>query len=81
MWGTPCPPVPAGPMSTANTGSVVMLAPNGQATTVAGGLNFPYGITRGKDNSLYVSLNSTSTATGSPFPYCAGGGAVVRLTP
>jgi hypothetical protein len=81
MWGTPGPPIPAGPMSTANTGSVVMLAPNGTATTVAGGLNFPNEITRAKDGSLYVSVNSTCPTTGSPFPYCAGGGTVIHLTP
>ena len=81
MWGTPGPPIPAGPASTANTGSVVMLAPNGTATTVAAGLNFPNGIVRAKDGSLYVSVNSTCPTTGSPFPYCAGGGAVIHLTP
>lgn len=81
MWGTPGPPIPAGSASTANTGSVVMLAPNGTATTVAGGLNFPNGITRAKDGTLYVSVNSTCPTTGSPFPYCTGGGAVIHLTP
>jgi hypothetical protein len=81
MWGTSGPPIPAGPLSTANTGSVVMLAPNGTATTVTGGLNFPNGITRAKDGSLYVSVNSTCPTTGSPFPYCVAGGAVIHLTP
>jgi hypothetical protein len=81
MWGSPGPPIPAGPMSTANTGSVVMLAPNGTTTTVAAALNFPNGITRATDGSLYVSVNSTCTTTGTPFPYCASGGAVIHLTP
>lgn len=81
MWGSPGPPIPAGPRTTQNTGSVVMIAPNGAATTLAGGLNFPNGITRAKDGSLYVSENSTCPNTGPRLPYCASGGSIIHLTP
>lgn len=79
MWGTPGPPVPAGPQSAAGTGSVVELAENGVATVLASGLNFPNGIALASDGSLYVTVSSTCTASGSPFPYCAHGGGIVRL--
>jgi hypothetical protein len=80
MWGTPGPPIPAGPASVANTGSVVMLAPNGQTTTLASGLNFPNQLAVSSSGALYVSVNSTCPAVGSPFPYCAPGGQIVKLT-
>jgi hypothetical protein len=79
MWGTPGPPIPAGPGSAAGTGSVVELAANGAATVLASGLMFPNGIARAKDGSLYVTVGSICTAQGSPFPYCSAGGGVVRL--
>jgi len=79
MWGTPGPPAPVGPQSAAGTGSVVELAPNGTATVLAAGLDFPNGIAVAGDGSLYVSVASTCTAVGTPFPYCAQGGRVVRL--
>jgi sugar lactone lactonase YvrE len=79
MWGTPGPPIPAGPASVANTGSVVELSADGSASVVASGLNFPNGIAVSKDGSLYVTTNSTCTATGTPFPYCAQGGGLVRI--
>jgi len=81
MWGTPGPPVPAGPQSTAGTGSVVELARNGTATVLASGLNFPNGIALATDGSLYVTVDSTCPATGSPFPYCAAGGQIIHLQP
>lgn len=79
MWATPGPPVPAGPGSAAGTGAVVELAADGTASVVAGGLNFPNGIAIAADGSLYVTVRSTCPATGSPFPYCAAGGGVVRI--
>lgn len=79
MWGTPGPPIPAGPQSAAGTGSVVELAADGTATVVASGLNFPNGIALGPDGSLYVTVGSTCTAAGSPFPYCAEGGGIVHI--
>ena len=79
MWGKPGPPIPAGPASVANTGSVVMVAPGGQATVLASGLNFPNQIAVGSGGTLYVSANSTCPATGSPFPYCSTGGTLLKL--
>ena len=79
MWGTPGPPVPAGPQSAAGTGSVVELARDGRATVLASGLDFPNGITLARDGSLYVTVDSTCPAAGSPFPYCAQGGQIVHL--
>jgi hypothetical protein len=79
MWGTPGPPIPAGPGSAAFTGSVVELAPDGTATVLVRGLNFPNGIAVARDGSLYVTVDSTCSAQGSPFPYCAAGGGIVRL--
>jgi hypothetical protein len=76
MWGKPGPPIPAGPQSAANTGSVVELAKNGSASVLASGLNFPNGITLATDGSLYVSVGSTCPG---PFPYCANGGQIIRL--
>lgn len=81
MWGTPGPPIPAGPGSAAGTGSVVELAAGGTASVLAAGLMFPNGIARAKDGSLYVTVGSICTAQGSPFPYCSAGGGVVRLRP
>jgi sugar lactone lactonase YvrE len=80
MWGKPGPPVPAGPASAANTGSVVMIAPAGQATVLASGLNFPNQVAAGANGTLYVSMNSTCPAVGSSFPYCSAGGTLVTLT-
>jgi hypothetical protein len=68
MWGTPGPPVPAGPSSAAFTGSIVELAPDGTATVLARGLNFPNGIAVARDGSLYLTVGSTCSAQGSPFP-------------
>ncbi len=79
MWGRPGPPIPAGPASVANTGSVVELLKDGSAAVLASGLNFPNGIAVAKDGSLYVTTESTCTATGTPFPYCAQGGGLVRI--
>ncbi|HET7572446.1 MAG TPA: ScyD/ScyE family protein [Gaiellaceae bacterium] len=79
MWGTPGPPIPAGPESAAGTGSVVELAHGGAASVLATGLDFPNGIAVAKDGSVYVSVGSTCTAQGTPFPYCAQGGKIVRL--
>jgi hypothetical protein len=79
MWGVPGPPIPAGPKSVANTGSVIKLAKDGTATVLASGLNFPNGIALAADGSLYVSIGSTCPATGSPFPYCAQGGQIIRI--
>ena len=79
MWGTPGPPVPAGPASTAGTGSVVELSANGVASVLASSLDFPNGIAVAADGSLYVTVGSTCTATGTPFPYCANGGSIVRV--
>lgn len=79
MWNTPGPPVPAGPASAAGTGSVVALSVEGDATVLATGLDFPNGIAIAKDGSLYVTVGSTCTAVGTPFPYCAKGGGIVRL--
>jgi hypothetical protein len=81
MWGRPGPPIPVGPQSVAGTGSVVRVATDGTATVVAAGLDFPNGIALGPDGSVYVSVDSTCTATGSPLPYCAHGGGIVRLHP
>jgi len=80
MWGTPGPPIPAGPQSAAGTGSVVRLGADGTATVVASGLNFPNGIALAHDGSLYVTVGSTCTAVGTPFPYCASGGGIVHIT-
>jgi glucose/arabinose dehydrogenase len=80
MWGTPGPPIPAGPQSAAGTGSVVEVTRSGAATVLATGLDFPNGIALAKDGSLYVTVGSTCTAKGTPFPYCANGGAIVHLT-
>jgi glucose/arabinose dehydrogenase len=79
MWGTPGPPVPAGPQSAAGTGSVIAVAADGGASVVASGLNFPNGIALGPDGSLYVTVGSTCPVSGSPFPYCAAGGGIVRI--
>ena len=79
MWGTPGPPVPAGPQSAAGTGSVVRVGPDGTASVIASGLNFPNGIAIARDGSLYVTVGSTCTAVGTPFPYCASGGGIVRI--
>jgi hypothetical protein len=79
MWGTPGPPIPAGPGSAAGTGSVVELATDGTASVVASGLMFPNDVAVAKDGSLYVTVGSICTAQGSPFPYCSGGGGVVRI--
>jgi hypothetical protein len=79
MWGTPGPPIPAGPGSAAGTGSVVELAANGAASVVASGLMFPNGIAVAKDGSLYVTVGGICTSQGSPFPYCSGGGGVIRI--
>jgi len=81
MWGTPGPPVPTGPSSAAGTGSVVELSANGTASVITGGLTFPNGIALARDGSLYVTVDSTCTATGTPFPYCADGGGILRLHP
>jgi hypothetical protein len=80
MWGTPGPPIPAGPGSAAGTGSVVEVAPDGTTTVLAQGLTFPNGIALARDGSLYVSVGSTCTVQGTPFPYCANGGGIVRLS-
>ena len=81
MWGTPGPPIPAGPQSAAGSGAVIEFdRRTGTTTTLASGLDFPNGIALAKDGSLYVSVGSTCTATGTPFPYCAKGGGIVRLT-
>lgn len=80
MWGTPGPPIPAGPQSVANTGSVVEVDRTGKATVLATGLDFPNGIALAEDGSLYVSTGSTCTAQGTPFPDCGHGGSIVHLT-
>jgi len=79
MWGTPGPPIPAGPMSVANTGSVVELRTDGSAEVVAAGLDFPNGIAIAKDGSLYVTTKSICTAQGTPLPSCGQGGQLVHL--
>lgn len=71
-------PIPAGPKSAAGTGSVIALSAKGEATVLASGLDFPNGIALAKDGSLYVTVGSTCTAVGTPFPYCAKGGGIVR---
>jgi hypothetical protein len=81
MWGTPGPPIPAGPASVANTGSVVELRKDGTATTIASGLDFPNGIAIAKDGSLYVTTKSICTAQGTPLPSCGQGGQLVHLKP
>jgi len=80
MWGTPGPPIPAGPQSVAGTGSVVEVNRNGTATVLVSGLDFPNGIALAKDGSLYVTVDSTCTSTGTPFPNCAKGGQLVHVT-
>lgn len=80
MWGTPGPPIPAGPASVAGTGSVVEVTRGGGAQVLASGLDFPNGIALAKDGSLYVSVDSTCTATGTPLPFCSKGGQIVRLS-
>ncbi len=79
MWGRPGPPIPAGPLSVAGTGSVVELHADGSAEVLAGGLDFPNGIALAKDGSLYVTVDSTCTATGTPLPFCGLGGRLVRI--
>jgi glucose/arabinose dehydrogenase len=79
MWGTPGPPIPAGPQSAAGTGSVVELTRTGGARVLATGLDFPNGIARAKDGSLYVTVGSICTASGTPLPFCAKGGGIVRI--
>jgi hypothetical protein len=80
MWGTPGPPIPAGPMSVAGTGSVVELAADGSASVVASHLDFPNGIAVADDGSLYVTVDSICTATGTPLPSCGHGGGLVHIT-
>ena len=75
MWSAPGPPLP----TTAGTGSVVELARDGTASVIAGGLTFPNGIALARDGSLYVTVDSTCTATGSPLPFCGAGGGIIRL--
>jgi hypothetical protein len=79
MWATPGPPIPAGPGSAAGTGSVVRVDADGKASVVASGLDFPNGIALARDGSLYVTVGSTCTAVGTPFPYCAKGGGIVHI--
>jgi hypothetical protein len=79
MWGRPGPPIPAGPASVANTGSVVELQKDGSAVVLATGLNFPNGIALAKDGSIYVTTNSICTTTGTPLPFCGQGGQLVRV--
>jgi hypothetical protein len=79
MWGKPGPPIPVGPASVANTGSVVELRKDGSAVVVASGLDFPNGIAIAKDGSLYVTTESICTAQGTPLPSCGHGGQLVRL--
>lgn len=81
MWGTPGPPIPAGPGSAAGTGSVVELTRGGSAQVIASGLDFPNGIALAKDGSLYVTVDSLCTATGTPLPFCGKGGQAIRLQP
>lgn len=81
MWGTPGPPIPAGPESVAGTGSVVEVTRTGGAQVIASGLDFPNGIALAKDGSLYVSTDSICTATGTPLPTCGKGGQIIRLQP
>jgi len=76
MWSAPTPPIPT---TTAGTGSVVELARDGTASVIASGLTFPNGITLARDGSLYVTVDSTCTATGSPLPFCTAGGGIVML--
>lgn len=79
MWGRPGPPIPAGPASVANTGSVVELRKDGSAVVLASGLNFPNGIAVADDGSVYVTTNSICTTTGTPLPFCGQGGQLVRV--
>jgi hypothetical protein len=79
MWGKPGPPIPAGPASVANTGSVVELRKDGSAVVIAAGLDFPNGIAIAKDGSLYVTTKSICTAQGTPLPSCGQGGQLVHL--
>jgi sugar lactone lactonase YvrE len=58
----------------------VEIAAGGTASVLARGLMFPNGIALARDGSLYVSVGSTCTAQGTPFPYCANGGGIVRLS-
>jgi hypothetical protein len=81
MWGTPGPPIPAGPMSAANTGSVVEVRKDGAAAVIASALDFPNGIAIAKDGSLYVTTKSICTAQGTPLPSCGQGGQLVHLRP
>jgi len=76
IWGKPGPPIPAGPQSTANAGSVVELMTNGTARVLASGLNFPNGIVLATDGLLYLSVGSTCPE---PFPYCSNGGQIIQL--
>ncbi|HVN60946.1 MAG TPA: ScyD/ScyE family protein [Gaiellaceae bacterium] len=75
MWSAPTPPLP----TTAGTGSVIEFRRDGTASVIASGLTFPNGITIAKDGSLYITVDSTCTATGSPLPFCAQGGGIIRL--
>jgi len=75
MWNAPTPPLP----TTAGSGSVVELTSDGKASVIASGLTFPNGIARGRGGSLYVTVDSTCTATGSPLPFCAAGGGIIKL--
>ena len=49
------------------------------ASVLASGLDFPNGIAAAADGSFYVTVGSTCTATGTPFPYCSNGGSIVRI--
>jgi glucose/arabinose dehydrogenase len=81
MWGTPGPPIPAGPQSVAGTGSVVEVTRDGAAQVIASGLDFPNGIALAKDGSLYVSVDSICGSSGTPLPTCGKGGQIIRLQP
>jgi len=61
---------PGGPMP--GTGAIVQVGPNGPVKTVASGLNFPTGMTVGKDGAFYVSENG--------FGGGAGDGRILRIT-
>jgi sugar lactone lactonase YvrE len=79
MWGTPGPPIPAGPQSVAGTGSVVEVTRGGGAQVIASGLDFPNGIALAKDGSLYVSVDSICGSSGTPLPSCGKGGQIIHL--
>jgi hypothetical protein len=42
--------------------------------------HLPNQVAVGAGGTLYVSVNSTCPAVGAPFPYCAAGGTLVKLT-